>query len=222
MRHFTGTSLSIICAALMFSCSQMQQNQPTTEPKSESTDKEQPPLYLGSVHQVFPKDKFALIRIIGPMPAEGDVLISHPADGSTMRMGNLIVASAGQAGRNIIAADIRGGVVAAGDFVFKYRSISSQDDSEEEESKPEPTLLTDEVSIDEPFRPRDVQEKIERVRKEAESAIPEPAPYETQEAGAEPSSSEPAAPILPPDPPFPTGPGKLDDIPDTINDWDTI
>jgi hypothetical protein len=109
MKRFLLTSLLLLGSSLQFSCTQLQQDQKQNEQKEEAAAEIPPPLYLGSVHQVFTNDKFALLRIIGPLPPEGTVLITHPADGSTERVGNLIVSSAQHARNNIIAADIRAG-----------------------------------------------------------------------------------------------------------------
>ena len=97
-----------------------------------------PPLHLGAVHQVFPEKRFALLRIIGPMPAEGSVLITHPPDGATDRIGNLRVASGQNSRSNIIAADIRSGTVIKGDRVFQYRTIAIEDEEEPQETGQEP------------------------------------------------------------------------------------
>lgn len=93
----------------------------------------EPPLHLGAVHQVYPQQGFALLRIIGPMPKGGTVLISHPADGSNTRIGNLIVSSEYTTRNNIIAADIRSGEVMRGDRIFQYRSINPEQTAENSE-----------------------------------------------------------------------------------------
>ena len=172
-------------------------------------------MYLGSVHQVFPADKFALLRIIGPMPAEGTVLITHPADGSVSRMANLIVSSAQHARNNFIAADIRAGVAVQGDRVFQYRSISAPIEPEEEQ--PEPATLGGE-EIDLGYVPPAVQALREKAR----------AAQQQHEAQSEPDPVEPAT-ILPEDeeepaPQIPSTNGlpKFDDIPDIIGGWDAM
>lgn len=199
--------------SLLLSCRQLQQQQINAEPEPETEIT--PPLYLGSVHQVFPADKFALLRIIGPMPAEGTVLITHPADGSVSRMANLIVSSAQHARNNFIAADIRAGVVAQGDRVFLYRSISAPIEPEEEQ--PEPTTLGGE-EIDLGYVPPAVQALREKAR----------AAQQQQEEQSEPEPVEPAI-ILPEDeeepaPQIPSTNGlpRFDDIPDTIGGWDAM
>ena len=76
-------------ALLMGACQQSKPGQGKPGDQSNTL----PPLHLGAVHQVYPDQGFALLRIIGPMPKGGTVLISHPADGSNTRVGNLVVLS---------------------------------------------------------------------------------------------------------------------------------
>lgn len=115
--RFLGTAAAFAGAS---SCSWFQQQQLPEEKKEE---KEPPPLYLGTVDQVYPDRQFALIRLIAPMPAPGTTLISHPADGSTARVGNLS-ASSERVDDLRVAADIRGGTVMRGDYVFAYRPLA--------------------------------------------------------------------------------------------------
>lgn len=167
---------------------------------------------MGSVHQVFPVDKFALLRIIGPIPPEGTVLITHPADGSADRIGNLIVSSAQHARNNIIAADIRAGQVVKGDRVFKYRSIAAAPIEEEE---PVPFTLTD-TEIDVGYTPPEIKEKIQQATEPAEEPIaPTPSPAAATTVLPE---NEPTVPNIPEIPPH----NKFDDIPDTIGGWDSM
>lgn len=219
MKHILFPILALLGMVWQCSCSQMQQ-QRSMEPV-EGAQKEElpPPLYLGSVHQVFSADKFALLRIIGPMPAEGTVLITHPADGSTSRMANLIVSSSQHARSNFVAADIRAGVVAQGDRVFQYRAIAAPIEPEED-TMPEPATFGSE-ELDLGYVPPAVQ----ALREKARAARQEP-PQEEEETGVQP------APVLPdeeeedeaPAPQLPATPGipHLDDIPDTIGGWDSM
>lgn len=117
-----------LAALLMGACQQQRQNR-NDDPKA---GKVLPPLHLGAVHQVYPDQGFVLLRIIGPMPKGGTVLISHPADGSNTRVGNLVVTSDQPPKNNIIAADIRSGTVLKGDRVFMYRNIAAPDEKPEE------------------------------------------------------------------------------------------
>ena len=201
------------------SCSQLQQQQRDEKPKEEATPEIPPPLHLGAVHQVFTADKFALLRIIGPLPKEGTVLITHPADGSASRMGNLIVSSAQHARNNIIAADIRAGVVMKGDRVFQYRSIAAAPVAEEE---PEPFTLSG-TEIDLGYTPPAIKEKMEAAM--SENLPPTPSPAEQEEGSGIPTgettvlpAEEPVAPAVPEITPH----GRFDDIPDNINDWDSM
>lgn len=219
MKAFVYAGLMLLSSTCLISCSQFQQQK--HEPAGQESTQEEPPLYLGSVHQVFQGDKFALLRIIGPIPGEGTVLITHPADGSTARMGNLIVSSAGSGGKNIIAADIRAGIIMKGDLVFKYRSISAEEEEEVTEEQPEPGTLT-ETDLDTSYMPQEVAEKLQRVRMEAEEeAAPEiqqPEPLIPDTPAAEAPEYTPAEPSMP----TPFERGRLDDIPDTIGGWDAI
>ncbi len=217
MKHPLPRHILLLLAGtcLQFSCSQMQQKQEPAQPEQEIETA--PPLYLGSVHQVFPADQFALLRIIGPMPREGTVLITHPADGSTARMANLIVSSAQHARNNFVAADIRAGVVAQGDRVYEYRSIAAPIEPEEEEPLPS-TLSGEELDLG--YIPPAVQALREKARQAQQAQ---------EETETEPEPVIPAT-VLPeeeedaPGPQLPTESGlpRFDDIPDTINGWDSM
>jgi len=112
MTKWLSLALVLALACAQPSCSVFQQQKHTEgEEKEEETAKIPPPLHLGAVHQVIPERHFALLRIIGPMPKEGTVLISHPADGAIDRVGNLMVSSGQHRRGNIIVADIRSGTV---------------------------------------------------------------------------------------------------------------
>ena len=211
-RFLSALLLSLGCTLVFSACSQLaQQQEPQKEEQANEADIP-PPLYLGTVHQVFSNDKFALLRIIGPIPPEGTVLISHPDDGTASRMGNLVVSSAQHARNSIIAADIRAGVVMKGDRVFKYRSISATE--EEEEENPEPFTLTD-VQIDTEVAQHDIREKLKLTTGELKPEQPEEAPSSTETTIL---PDEPVAPAIPDTP----ASNKLDDIPDTLGGWDSI
>ena len=213
MKHPLPRHLLLLLAGtcLQFSCSQMQQKQEPAQPEQEIETA--PPLYLGSVHQVFPADQFALLRIIGPMPREGTVLITHPADGSTDRMANLIVSSAQHARNNFVAADIRAGVVAQGDRVYEYRSIAAPIEPEEGEEEPLPSTLGGE-DLDLGYIPPAVQSLREKARQAQEGTEPEP----VIPATVLPEEDEAPEPILPSE----SGLPRFDDIPDNINGWDSM
>ena len=216
------TLISAVCC-MQVSCSQLwRQDAASANPhKAEKELKTPAPLHLGAVHQVY--RNFALLRIIGPMPQEGTVLISYPMDGTMERMGNLVVSSAQHRRGNIIAADIRSGWVMKGDRVFLYRGISEQ--NEEEGITPEPTEETPLPDIPEPgpdtmpdFNSIPVitpsgTNPLDTWIKTAPSTDTEPEPVTTPEP-LRPESEETPAPeedILPS--------GKLDDIPDTLDGW---
>lgn len=216
MKRFLLIALLIPGCMLQFACQQMQQKQKPEQTSEEAAAEIPPPLYLGSVHQVFSNDKFALLRIIGPMPQEGTVLITHPADGSATRMANLIVSSAQHARNNIIAADIRAGVVAKGDRVFKYRSIATP--VEPDEPEPEPATLSGE-EIDLGYTPDSMKEYVKRTTNAANTTQPQPEDETATEDEPEP---EPAPPAPAPDMPTERGLPNFDDIPDTIGGWDSM
>ena len=131
----TGSILPLLLAALLLpGCATQQQGKRVTEAeRRENLHRTPPPLHLGAVHQVFPEKHFALLRIIGPMPAEGSVLITHPPDGAADRIGNLRVSTGQNSRSNIIAADIRSGTVIKGDRVFQYRTVAREDGEEQQE-----------------------------------------------------------------------------------------
>lgn len=212
---YVMVSAAIACL-LPTSCLFQQQQQQTGNEKDgeQETATAEPPLHLGAVHQVYPEQGFALLRIIGPIPAGGTVLITHPMDGTNSRIGNLVVSSDFATRSNIIAADIRSGLVVKGDRVFQYRSISRSSDEDETENAQGPRPIIDSVP---------------------DSVVDSPTPSDLQ---PEPRSDAPAEPlpgtdeepdVIPEAPPVeptaePTGgstspPAYLDDIPDDISGW---
>ncbi len=143
MTMWRTISLILPLLGILNSCSTVQQRAESTERETDAQEvKIPPPLHLGAVHQVIPEKNFALLRIIGPMPREGTVLISHPADGASDRVGNLLVSGGQHRRGNIIVADIRSGTVIKGDRVFLYRSIA--ENSQEEEISEEDSTVSDE------------------------------------------------------------------------------
>ncbi len=212
-RYATALLLPLICTLPFSGCSQLQQQQENREQRQQAEPEMPAPLYLGTVHQVFSADKFALLRIIGPIPPEGTVLISHPADGSADRVGNLVVSATQRARNGIIAADIRAGLVLKGDRIYKYRTISAVE--EEEEEAPEPFTLTDVgEELDVGYTPPEIKEQL---TKEASTADQEEEPATYTETTVLPED-EPVAPAVPD---TPTN-NKFDDIPDTIDGWDSF
>lgn len=175
-----------------------------------------PPLHLGAVHQVFPDQHFALLRIIGPIPAEGATLITHPPDGATDRVGNLCVSSGQHVRGSMIAADIRSGTVVKGDRVFLYHRIAAPEGKEQDDA---PATAEDEQGNDTIIEPAAADT--------ASDAFPADTEADT------PAADTPAAPdpgpavettILPKDndvPSAPTAPSsRLEGIPDDISGWD--
>ena len=182
-------------------------------------------MYLGAVHMVDPVQRFALLRIIGPVPRAGATLISHPADGSTSRIGNLVVSEDQSQRRGIVVADIRSGSVERGDRIFMYRNISQQ---------PEPTerildTVVTEVPTDMPPANRPAEDARPLSPQPARPAG-EPAAAPSEDAFAEPVSAPatdaPELPSPPVDMPRSSShsqekaPSYLDDIPNDINQWD--
>lgn len=229
-----STAALVMSALLLCSCSMMQQQgqQNTENEQQEATEAQQkPPLYLGSVHQVYPERQFALLRIIGPMPKEGAVLISHPFDGTADRIGNLRVAS-GQHSRNgIIAADIRSGVVMKGDRIFQYRNIIGDDaEATEQDGGDSPVFegLEQDVEMPAESLQDDSQDygvsrfnAAGRAKQEThpeESAIIDPTP---QDPAPLPPATDNTPFNEPPAPINTMSPGIMD-IPDTIDGWDNM
>lgn len=207
---------ALVCGLTFTSCSPFQQQEKQPAAPDEAIPDIPPPLYLGTVHQVFSTDKFALLRIIGPLPTEGTVLITHPADGSADRIGNLIVSSAQHARNSIIAADIRAGIVMKGDRVFRYRNIAAQEEQSAEEPAEASTLSGTEIDLG--YTPPLMKEKLESdvIRDNQNNELPPTAEEDT------------AATSILPDVPMPEPAhetperNKFDDIPDNISDWDSM
>lgn len=216
--------LSLFCAGLT-SCSQNQQQE--EESASQAKEEVAPaPLYLGSIHQVFPADNFVLIRIIGPRPTEGTVLITHPSDGSTNRMGNLVVSSSQHEGSRIIAADIRSGQIAKGDRVFKYRAIASAPEEKKKEEDTSDIFTTDADKLDVGYIPPEViarRKQREAIKKQQAADAAQDFIVPTEEPNIPPApDEEPDSSPAMPDIPVPAGLPRLEDVPDTINGWDSM
>lgn len=200
----------------MSSCSWFQQQQPEEKQKQQ----EPPPVYLGTIDQVYPEKNFALVRLIAPMPEPGTTLISHPADGSMGRVGNLSVSSE-RVDSLRLAADIRGGTVMRGDYVFAYKPLSEPSAKTQQALDDAPS---DEMEDDTPLP--EVDGLLPASGPGSPAAVPVPVPAAV---GASEGISE--APLPPareapaPTAPSPTGPqapqkapSSLDDIADTLDD----
>lgn len=189
------------------SCSWFQQQQVTEEKKEE---KEPPLMYLGTVDQVYPDRQFALIRLIAPMPAPGTTLISHPADGSMGRVGNLS-ASSERVDDLRVAADIRGGTVMRGDYVFAYRPLAEPAAKKQEASgEALPANGDDDTPLPETGGPLPADTGGLTLPDVPEQSAPE-------------TETPPAAlPTFVPSPTVPQAPRKapasLDDIPDRLEE----
>ncbi len=161
-----------------------------------------PPLHLGAVHQVYPQQGFVLLRIIGPLPAPGTVLITHPADGSTSRIANLAVTGDQPSRNRMIIAEIRSGNVAQGDRVFMYRNIAQPEETEEEEPLIDP-LPTEAQPVSTNQTPESILEDLNDVQE----SVPEEAPGTTTEPKKKTHKETKT-------------PDHIFDIPDNIDDWD--
>ncbi len=216
MNRFAPAALLLCLALLPTAC--IQQQRKAADKQEEAKPRVLPPLHLGAVHQVYPEQGFALLRIIGPMPGPGVTLITHPANGSNERIGNLSISSQQPSRDGIIAADIRSGTVVKGDRVFRYRNVAAGDDSGDIIAAERPTGLSSEQTepdLDaEPIIPPPAAE-------ESEAPIPAPEELPAVETTVLPTL-EPAAPGSEPDAPSAPAhaPEYLDSIPDSIDDWD--
>lgn len=215
MKHL---SICAVVAVLLSSCSLVQQQ--SAPAAKEEADRVMPPMYLGEVHQVYPSQGFALLRIIGPLPRAGVTLITHPVDGSTSRMGNLVISDDSSPRNGMVAANIRSGTVASGDRVFLYRNIAQG--AEDEPELPRPVSRPAAPEADAPaanpplhvYATRDdlPQQKPQEAQKPDAAPIPDP---------VEPPATSPqlpSGPITLPSTPD-TPPAYLNDIPDDVNQW---
>lgn len=212
MKNWIVFSLSLP-VLLIGACQQQQQIQEQEAQKNESP-KTPPPLHLGAVHQVYPEQQFALLRIIGPMPGPGTTLITHPPDGSTSRIGNLIISTGQPSRNNIIAADIRSGTVVKGDRVFRYRNISEPDSKEQEVPGEE---IAEEIPTPHPAPDNNLSTQTDE---DFPSPVLERSDEEDQDTIVE--SDAASTPAVTPSPltPSTAAPAYLQDIPDDISQWD--
>lgn len=211
-----GFTAPLCMAALLSACSLLpQQQQQEKQQAEEETITIPPPLHLGAVHQVYPEQHFALLRMIGPVPAPGTTLITHPADGSNDRVGNLCVSNATGTRNGIIAADIRSGTVVKGDRVFRYREIAAPDPKEQEEDYQEnttPDTGDTPTAGDDTVLPEDNTPMLPDA---PPAATTEPQQVDTTVL---PETPAPAIPAPTPD----TVPDVIQDVPDDLNGWDNI
>ncbi len=194
----------------------------TTEPVK---TKKPAPIYIGTIQQVYPDHNFALVRLARMVPKVGTTLISHPADGTNLRLGNLCVSAEkiDNSVSRMIAADIRGGTVVRGDAVYIYDNVLAQ--------RPKTQTVTDDIISEEtPLSTDDAAFLKDPVAAVAEKQQP----YEQSEDTTPPwfeedTSSTPAPAISSPEKlpdskkrPDPTLPSFIEDIPDRIEDWENL
>lgn len=191
-------TVTMATAVVLSGCQwQSQENRPDAAAREDNV---LPPLHLGAVHQVYPEQGFVLLRIIGPMPKAGTVLITHPADGSNTRIGNLVVTSDQPAKNRIIAAEIRSGNLMKGDRVFMYRNIAQPVEQPAEEEPAE--IHVPAVTPGEPIAVMPEEEPATVAPIEEETVQPEP---EKPRKTTTPQKETPK---------------HILDIPDNIDDWD--
>lgn len=194
---------AVAVSLLSLSCQQQGQHDSNTDTPAENI---QPPMHLGAVHQVYPEQGFALLRIIGPIPAPGTVLITHPADGSNSRIGNLVVTADKPASNRIIAAEHRSGSIMKGDRVFLYRNINAPEAKPEEDSaeetpnsiSPQPSQPTTTTAIPAPVMPQTAPTHLPKTTDPVVTETPRP--------------TQPEKPT--------EVPQHIYDIPDNFDDWD--
>lgn len=235
MRYQRSVILAL-AALLLGSCTWQQQQQKNGGSDGEAGKAaENPPLCLGAVHQVYPEHNFVLLRIIGPMPAPGTTLITHPPDGSVSRLGNICVTTEKATRNGIVAADVRAGTVLRGDRVFLYRDISTHSPKEEEnpvpaDTQPEigPAIRQDGGQADVPGAPEADNEHPRIINTPvwaSDGDIPDPVAADTEDdTTVEQPPSDGEATGEPGSIPLPSGspgtaPSYLDEIPDNIDGW---
>lgn len=190
-----------VLVSVMLTACQWQQQKHSTAP-AEQEENVVPPLYLGTVHQVYPEQGFVLLRIIGPLPGPGTVLITHPADGSNTRIGNLMVTSDQPTRNRIIAAEVRSGNLMKGDRVFLYRNIAQPEEKPETEETAEPEAPTVIPNAPESVMPTD--SPVETPTFEEEEPVVEEVEEKPKKKNNQPQET----------------PQHILDIPDNIEDWD--
>jgi hypothetical protein len=217
MRRLKVIVTAILMCAVPTACLQQQQQTAASTEEEKSEMAAEPPLHLGAVHQVYPQQGFALLRIIGPMPKGGTVLISHPADGSNTRIGNLVVSSEYTTRNNIIAADIRSGEVMRGDRIFQYRSINPGQTAENSEE----AALSGPRPIIDSIPDSAVMELQQNTPEQEAPAIPEGEEDNDTVIESYPTVDKPAEQIdnQPANGSSINVPSYLDEIPDDISGW---
>lgn len=225
------------------------QTQLEEEPERQKTD-EPAPLYLGTVNQVLSDRGFVILRFIGPVPTSGATLITHPADGSNTRVGNLELSGVSQTRGNFATASIRSGTVVAGDAVYLYRDVLRHPGKEQQSgtvgtpvaggSLPGalPGLPGSEAGITPPLSGTNVPGYAggndtashaatpgipslqDSLSDPVSDALSGTADGTSSSSQARGNTTAPAAPSRGSSPAKDEFPSHLNDIPDNMNDWD--
>ena len=170
-----------------------------TSQQEEAKKKTPPPLHLGA----------------------GTTLITHPADGSTTRIGNLEVSENSKPRQGMVVADIRSGVVVSGDRVFLYRNIAPPEEGEQHSTST--TQQSDALPKPPPLHIRttgttDISPQADTQDTTQSEAPPvpiaEPSPIQTNPEVIDGPDTLPASSS-----PSHAKPDYLNDIPDDINEW---
>ncbi|MFI3244318.1 MAG: hypothetical protein R3Y56_08710 [Akkermansia sp.] len=200
------------------------QNQTSPDGSSDDPQEEKKPapIYIGTIQQVYPDHNFALVRLARMVPKTGTTLISHPADGTNLRLGNLCVSAEkiDNSVSRMIAADIRGGTVVRGDAVYIYDNVLAQRPKKQVITEDTPITAEDAEFLADPVA--SVAHKQEAVQEgdditppwfeEDSSVAPIPAPAITA-PNKLPAGTKKSDPSLP---------SFIEDIPDRIEEWDDM
>lgn len=147
------------------------------------------------------------------VPKEGTTLISHPADGSNLRLANLCISAEkiDNSVSRMIAADIRSGLVARGDAVYIYTDVLPQ---EPQEAQLDDVIITEDTPIN-PAEEAFIEDPVATIAKQ-------------QELEKEAEATTPVIPATTPALPKPTSkadptlPSFIQDIPDRIEGWENL
>ncbi len=207
----------LACAMPLLLLACQNQSSPVESTRKTSKKTNPKPIYIGTVQQVYPDHNFALVRLARMVPKAGTTLISHPADGTNLRLGNLTVSAEkiNNSVSRMIAADIRGGTVVSGDAVYIYENIIPNDAKKQEVA--DEIALKENDFFEDPIaavaevqaEAQDTEEQVPAWLDENETA-PAPAPAITSPTPvpAKKTTSDPALPSF------------IKDIPDRIEGWE--
>ena len=168
MKRFLSLPVLAACVLLAASCSQR------VQPVKKAP---RPPVYVGKVEQVYRSHNYVLIALAGKIYEPGTVLISQsPGLEENRRVANLVVTEE-RLGRARIPADIRSGVVEAGDLVFLYRNLAAPESSgkkdDQDPDHPAPKPDEDDRDITPPITPDSGSAEQERISREREKILRE-------------------------------------------------